>query len=515
MLRRLILAIAACALLAPASALAAGKVHDHSHGAGGNFDSRTGVVEPTAAQRARVSALGAAVRWNRFGTPASLRKDGGWLAEGLGADAVAAARAFVAANASLYRLSNPSSLELVNDVVLPGTGAHAILLRQSFGELEAVQDGLLAIGVNDGKIAYASSTIAGDAAAPAGPTQSPVEAWVAAATHGGLATSIVSVSNVRTEDGWTVFDVAGFAEPQRARLGALPVPGDGVRAVFEANVVDSRGAPLAYSAYVDARDGDVLVRHTRLEYAVEPTVEAFSGSYTPTTCGPNHDFTVGSGVRSIDVVATAPPNDIILELYFGGARIATSDIPAGPNPEAIHYEPPVVAEGVYTVRVCPFDEAQLPPMTYAGTFTATPASSAPVPYPPKWNMFLANPPLDYSSSDTRTLGCWESVINGESVPGCDLQLKNTAARAPWDYDPRTGAPSFTTKGNAALSGEAWASPLTPAEQYRPVAADRNYDFPWQNTWKTSGCSTTVFTPKGNDIDAAVTNLFAMHNRMHD
>ena len=516
MLRRLFLAVAVCALIAPAPALAVGKIHEHAHGSGGgNLDTRTGHVAPSAAQVARVGELGASVRWNRFGTPASLRKEGGWLAEGLGTDAAAAARAFVAANAVLFRLSDTSSLELVNDVTLQGTDAHAVLFRQRFGELAAVQDGLLAIGVRDGKVAYVSSTIAGDAAAPAGATLSAVDAWVSAATHGGLDVSIVSVSNVRTEDGWTVFDVAGLAQPQRARLGALPVPGDGVRAVFEANVVEAGAAPLAYSAYVDARSGDVLVRTTRVEYLAAPTVESFSGTYTPTSCGSMHEFAVGEGVRSIDVTATSPANDIILELWFGGVRIAVSDIPAGPNPEAIHYEPPVVEAGTYGVRVCPFDEAQLPPFTYTGTFTTSPASTAPVAYPPKWSMFLANPSLDYSASDTRDLGCWESVVNGEPIPGCDLELKNLAARAPWDYDPRTNAPSFTTKGNAALTGEAWLSPLTPAEQYRPVAADRNYSFPWQNRWQASGCSPTALTPGGNDIDAAVTNLFAMHNRMHD
>jgi extracellular elastinolytic metalloproteinase len=517
MVRRSILAAAVCALLAPASALAVGDVHEHASSSGGNFDSRSATVAPTPEQRATVAELGASASWNRFGTPASLRADDGWLAEGLGDDAVAAARAFVAANAALFRLSSQSagSLELVNDVVLPGTDAHAVLFRQRFGDLAAVQDGLLAVGVSEGRVAYASSSIAGDAPAPAAPTLSAVEAWLAAATHGGLDVSIVGVANVRTEDGWTVFDVAGFAQPQRARAGALPIPAEGVRAVFEANVVESGHAPLAYSAYVDGRSGDVLVRHTRVEYVAEPTVEAFSGSYTPTSCGEYHDFSVGSGVRSIDVVVDAPLNDIIVELYYGADRIATSDIPLGPNPEAIHYEPPVVAEGMYRVRVCPFDEAQLPPTTYTGTFTATPASSAPVAYPPKWSMFVANPALDYGSTDTRVLGCWEAAVNGEPIPGCDLELKNLAARAPWDYDPRANAPSFTTKGNAALSGEAWLSPLTPAEQYRPVAADRDYTFPWQNTWKTSSCSPTALTPGGNDIDAAVTNLFAMHNRMHD
>ena len=111
----------------------------------------------------------------------------------------------------------------------------------------------------------------------------------------------------------------------------------------------------------------------------------------------------------------------------------------------------------------------------------------------------------------------DANINGVPVPGCDREVQNSASRAPWDHDVRTGVPTFTTRGNNAISAEAWFSPLTPGPTgFRPFSADRSFDFPWANTWYTSDCSPTALTPGvGNDISAAVTNLFVMHNRMHD
>ncbi len=130
---------------------------------------------------------------------------------------------------------------------------------------------------------------------------------------------------------------------------------------------------------------------------------------------------------------------------------------------------------------------------------------------PEWTVFPANPPLDGSSTDTRQLWCW-----GTSDPNCERDVSNTAARAPWDVDPRTGVTTTTTKGNAASSGEAWLSPFTPAEQYRPISPTRSYTFPWTNQWFESKCDPAALASTArNDIDAATVNLFAMHNRMHD
>ena len=519
MLRRFVLLAAGLALALPASALSVGKIHDHQEGHG-RVDTRAGSVAPTAAQMSAVEALGATVRWNRYGTPASLSSDDGFLAEGLTGEPADAARAFLAANKALFRLSDTSAaaLELVNASALGDSGAHVVLFRQRFGELRSGQDGLITVGLaSNGRVAYVSSSAAGDRAAPEAATLTAQEAWTRAAASVGRNVSVVELANVSQRFGWTMFNAPGFAQLQQARLVAFPTL-NAARPAFEANVVDVEGGEtLAHTAFVDAVTGEILFRTSRVDHLEAPTAQTYSGSYTPTSCGSYHDFTVPAGTRSIDVTAAAPGNDIILELHRPqGTVVASSDIPAGPNPESIHYEPVVLEPGVYSVRVCPFDAAQVPPYTYTGTFAATPLSGEPVSTNPKWRFFTANPPLDLATNDSRILGCWATAVQGLPVPGCDLELQNTAARLTWDFDPRTNSPTFTTKGNAASSGEAWLSPLTPAEQYRPVSATRTYDFPWANQWQTSGCSPSVFaSPQRNDIDAAASNLFVEHNRMHD
>src|SRR5262249_54147578 len=154
------------------------------------------------------------------------------------------------------------------------------------------------------------------------------------------------------------------------------------------------------------------------------------------------------------------------------------------------------------------------------------------PYPPKWTIFPSypllapqsqtssafensiGPPWNYPSTDIRETWCWDAKVNGTAIPGCDRgvdylacpppgtscsdNLGDRASRAPWDADPRTpfNTPTFTTRGNNANSAEAWLAPdtielgvLTPgASHYQPVAADRNYTFPWTNAWYTSGCN---------------------------
>ena len=120
-----------------------------------------GIVAPTGAQKQLVAQLGARASWNRFGTPSSLLKTNGFLATGLGGDAVAAARSFLEQNKALYKLSSASDLQLVNDVTLTGTNAHAVLFAERYGDLVADWEGLIAVGVVDGKIAYVSSSASG------------------------------------------------------------------------------------------------------------------------------------------------------------------------------------------------------------------------------------------------------------------------------------------------------------------------------------------------------------------
>src|SRR3954465_10492043 len=125
-----------------------------------DLDARSGAVQPTAAQQAIVSSLGAHATWDQFGTPRSLINYGGYLATGLSSDPVTAARSFISTNKALFRLSDQGvdNLELLNDSKMAGYDGHAVLFRQTFGGLPATQDGLITVGVVGGKIAYVSSS---------------------------------------------------------------------------------------------------------------------------------------------------------------------------------------------------------------------------------------------------------------------------------------------------------------------------------------------------------------------
>ena len=127
-----------------------------------DVDTRAGSVVPTAAQRSAVSALGATARWNRFGTPQSLIRYGGYLATGLSRDPEAAARAFLNRNRTIFRLTTAeiSALELVSEQRMAQSNGIAVLLRQRFGDLPAAVDGMVTVGVIGGRVAYVSSSLA-------------------------------------------------------------------------------------------------------------------------------------------------------------------------------------------------------------------------------------------------------------------------------------------------------------------------------------------------------------------
>jgi hypothetical protein len=239
-----------------------------------DFDARAGVKAPTAAQQ-RLVPQGAVVRWNEFATPHSLVKHGGYLAAGLARDEVRAAREWLAANRELFGLSAGavSSLELINSAPI-GAG-RAVLFRQRFGGLPARLGGLVAVGVVDGKVAYVSSSLTGDESLAGAATVSAQAAYVKAARNVGRGVTASAISNVRRDRAWTVMDVAGFEEPQRARLVAVPTPTNGVRAAWETLVLDADAA-FAFSHFVDARTGELLARESIVDYLADnPTWSVF------------------------------------------------------------------------------------------------------------------------------------------------------------------------------------------------------------------------------------------------
>ena len=198
-----------------------------------DLDTRTAEVAPTVLQTEAAAQLGAAVSWNRFGTPSSVYNLDGNLATGITAGtAVEAARTWLDRNASLFGLSGADGLTLVRDTPLADGGGHAILLGQLFDGVLAAPDGLVTVAVAGSSaggwnITYASSSLARNDSVTNDYSLSPEQAWVQAANAVGEQVSADDVSVSGQEDGWTELDVDGFDEPQSVRQAAFPVPGTG------------------------------------------------------------------------------------------------------------------------------------------------------------------------------------------------------------------------------------------------------------------------------------------------
>jgi hypothetical protein len=100
---------------------------------------------------------------------------------------------------------------------------------------------------------------------------------------------------------------------------------------------------------------------------------------------------------------------------------------------------------------------------------------------------------------------------------------------PWDRTDPAGPVDAHHAREQRDSREQWITasnnPPRPAGTlFQPTSATRDYVYPWTNVWFTSKCDPANLVDQatglpragtGNDISAAVTNLFAMHNRLHD
>ena len=132
---------------------------------------------------------------------------------------------------------------------------------------------------------------------------------------------------------------------------------------------------------------------------------------------------------------------------------------------------------------------------------------------PRWSVFPATPPGDYSSTDTRQTWCFAQAAGCDFVAGGDA-----AAGRPWDVDHVTGLATNTSLGNAARTFENRdnGDPTTVGTRTNAGKADRNYTYPWTNQWFTAQCNPAAFSsPQEADLEAAISNLFTGHNRMHD
>ncbi|GAA4222288.1 hypothetical protein FHR32_003963 [Streptosporangium album] len=132
---------------------------------------------------------------------------------------------------------------------------------------------------------------------------------------------------------------------------------------------------------------------------------------------------------------------------------------------------------------------------------------------PRWDVFPANPPDDYSSTDARVTWCFTGGPGCEQVIGGD-----PATGKAWDIDHSTGTPTGTSVSNATRTTENRASgdAFTVGTRGNVATPSRNYTYPWTNRWHTAKCDPAAFDQPGEaDLEAAMANLHAMHNRMHD
>jgi hypothetical protein len=523
----------------PASALGAAKIHDHAEGLA-DYDARAGAVAPTHAQRAAVRKLHASVRWNQFGTPASLSKRGKYLAKGVrGKNAAEAAHRWLYRNRALFGLKGVDKLLLVGDTRMPFSRGHAVNFRQVIDGVATAEGGLVTVGLTGSakrgwNVAYVSSALTRDSSLAGRAKLSAAQAWVKAADTVGENYSIVDVRGSKRAGGWTTLAVAGMTDLQRAKLVAFPTVRAGVVPAFESIVLKTKET-IAYRVIVDARTGALLSR-TNLVHNLSSGKQSalgethtFSGEVPPAdgACGPDHTFAIGPGNRALDgfAAATVITNDVVLFLLKDGVVLVEADTLF--SPEQFRYEPAGgVPAGDYVVRVCDFDNPPpgpggpgfVEPRTYTGTLTED-DSPTPPPYLARWKVFPANPPLAVlpgdpwgnPSTDTREVWCWVAS------QGCDRVVANLASRGPWDHNHKLNTPTFTTSGNNAKSATSWTDPFLPSPpQHMPVSPVRDYSFSWTNDWFNRDCEPTPSAPGATwDDSAAVTNLFAMHNRMHD
>jgi extracellular elastinolytic metalloproteinase len=360
---------------APASVPGSGLLGD-GHGAR-DKDSRPGVASPTSTQRAVAGRFGT-VRWNAFGTPYSLGPAKA-LASGLTADPTTAARQFLARNQALFGLNAAAVAMLDVLAVQPIGTASVVLLQQRFGDLPAGHDGLVSVLVQHGSVLRVTSSLARDTDAPAPATLSAADAVRAALRDAGLSAAQVGTPDVREV--------------------AVPMPGAAPRAAYQITLISSdTPEPAAYTSYVDARDGSVLVREDLVDF--------------------------------------------------------DSDNPT-------------------------------------------------------WAVFAATPPdpIDLST-DPRVIWCLSPTTD------CVRTVHDPVSGQAWDVSLATGTPTFTSSGNSANNVVLWGAgtPAVPAT----TSPDRSYIYPFTDQWHQAKCDPAGFaSAQRNDADAAVANLFAMHNRMHD
>ncbi|MEV6635689.1 M36 family metallopeptidase [Actinoplanes sp. NPDC051470] len=176
--------------------------------------------------------------------PVALFRPDGPLATGLSKDPDQAARQYLTGNAALF--GGVGELDTI--ARSPIGGGTVVLLRQRFGSLPAAHEGLAAVAVRDGDVLRVTSSLSPRAEAPAPARLTADQALTAALADAGIPRDRLA--------------------SHRVRLVAMPMPGAAARAAYQTVIISADDErPLAYTTYVDAIDGRVLVRENLVDFA--------------------------------------------------------------------------------------------------------------------------------------------------------------------------------------------------------------------------------------------------------
>ncbi|GAB3440045.1 hypothetical protein GCM10027517_14090 [Phycicoccus ginsengisoli] len=241
-----------------------------------DVDRRAAREAPSAAQRSAAERLRgtgsrgtapATVTWNRYGSAATITAEGDApLATGLGADAVAAARAYLVREAAVLGLTS-ADVEAMEHVTTNRVGrADVVTLRQTAYGAPAGLDGLVVVAVQGGTVRHLTSSLSPSrgttASRTAAPRLTPEQALERAADDIGKGVSQVRrTSTGTTRSGaaaWTTLTATGLVGDQHVKQVSVPVPGSAPRVAYQVVTRDAQDS--GYSTWVDAATGEVLAR---------------------------------------------------------------------------------------------------------------------------------------------------------------------------------------------------------------------------------------------------------------
>ncbi|MCW2600831.1 MAG: peptidase fungalysin [Frankiales bacterium] len=532
----------------------------------GDADRRGSALAPLPAAKAGIAAMGHGmqVSWTQYGTPLNLTRDHGYLATGLTGKPVDVARTYLRTHAALWGLSpaDVDGLVVVNNEPLSqSTHAYSVSFNQTVSGLLVSQDGYVVVGVVDDRVALVTSSLVPTAVLGQLPTTTPTlgvqQAVLAAAKDAGISGLTTADLTLGKLDlaGFQTVVARGLHQLQRARLRVLPTTEYGAKLVWETDIQDvAGGRALATMSYVDAATGVVLLRRDAVDTlalgtagnatmrsvpsAAAVTPGTFQGTYSAKACSAKSKLVVAVGDKTLAISAAAdnPANDIVIKVQRNGAEITSIDTLASPEAGTTSFTPAITAADVVTATVCPYDSTATAPFTFAGNYLSTdqttPATNLPGPFsdgttagPATWMAFGSNPQLarkGVASADDRYQACSGTAHPAGNVLAKDLSecsfLYADASPLPYDADPITGMPTFTTLGNNALTSNAQvSSSLTPGGPFLPPASPtRDYSATFDDAWHTSLCDpASILPPQQANIDASIVNLFTGHNRIHD